>query len=417
MTAPVFTTLGCRLNAYETEAMKDLAAQAGVANAHVVNTCAVTAEAVRKARQEIRKIARENPGATIIVTGCAAQTEPETFAAMPEVTRVIGNHEKMQPEVWRGLAPDLIGQTERVQVDDILSVRETAGHLIDGFGTRARAYVQVQNGCDHRCTFCIIPYGRGNSRSVPAGVVVDQIKRLVDAGFNEVVLTGVDLTSWGADLPAEPKLGDLVRRILKLVPDLPRLRISSIDSIEADPALVEAIATEPRLMPHLHLSLQAGDDLILKRMKRRHLRDDAIRFCTEMRAARPDLVYGADIIAGFPTETEAMFLNTLDMVRDCGLTWLHVFPYSPRKGTPAARMPQVAGGAIKERAARLRALGEELAQAHLATQVGREHRVLLEGPRMGRTEQFTEVALAEDGPVGEIVSLRIKGQDGRQLLA
>jgi len=417
MTAPVFTTLGCRLNAYETEAMKDLAAQAGVANAHVVNTCAVTAEAVRKARQEIRKIARENPGATIIVTGCAAQTEPETFAAMPEVTRVIGNHEKMQAEVWRGLAPDLIGQTERVQVDDILSVRETAGHLIDGFGTRARAYVQVQNGCDHRCTFCIIPYGRGNSRSVPAGVVVDQIKRLVDAGFNEVVLTGVDLTSWGADLPAEPKLGDLVRRILKLVPDLPRLRISSIDSIEADPALVEAIATEPRLMPHLHLSLQAGDDLILKRMKRRHLRDDAIRFCTEMRALRPDLVYGADIIAGFPTETEAMFLNTLDMVRDCGLTWLHVFPYSPRKGTPAARMPQVAGGAIKERAARLRALGEELAQAHLAAQVGRAHRVLLESPRMGRTEQFTEVALAEDGPVGAIVSLRINGQDGRQLLA
>ncbi|MCA0203837.1 MAG: tRNA (N(6)-L-threonylcarbamoyladenosine(37)-C(2))-methylthiotransferase MtaB [Proteobacteria bacterium] len=417
MSAPVFTTLGCRLNAYETEAMKDLAQQAGVANAHVVNTCAVTAEAVRKARQEIRRIARENPGATIIVTGCAAQTEPETFAEMPEVTRVIGNHEKMQAETWKGLAPDLIGETERVQVDDILSVKETAGHLIDGFGTRARAYVQVQNGCDHRCTFCIIPYGRGNSRSVPAGVVVEQIKRLVGAGYNEVVLTGVDLTSWGADLPAEPKLGDLVRRILKLVPDLPRLRISSIDSVEADPALIEAIATEPRLMPHLHLSLQAGDDMILKRMKRRHLRDDAIRFCADMRAARPDLIYGADIIAGFPTETEEMFANTLAMVKDCGLTWLHVFPYSPRKGTPAARMPQVAKPLIKDRAARLRSLGEELAAAHLAAQVGRQHQVLMENPRMGRTEQFTEVRFDADQPVGAIVPARIVGHDGAQLTA
>ena len=417
MSAPVFTTLGCRLNAYETEAMKDLAQQAGVANAHVVNTCAVTAEAVRKARQEIRRIARENPGATIIVTGCAAQTEPETFAEMPEVTRVIGNHEKMQAETWKGLAPDLIGETERVQVDDILSVKETAGHLIDGFGTRARAYVQVQNGCDHRCTFCIIPYGRGNSRSVPAGVVVEQIKRLVGAGYNEVVLTGVDLTSWGADLPAEPKLGDLVRRILKLVPDLPRLRISSIDSVEADPALIEAIAAEPRLMPHLHLSLQAGDDMILKRMKRRHLRDDAIRFCADMRAARPDLIYGADIIAGFPTETEEMFANTLAMVKDCGLTWLHVFPYSPRKGTPAARMPQVAKPLIKERAARLRSLGEELAAAHLAAQVGRQHQVLMENPRMGRTEQFTEVRFDADQPVGAIVPARIVGHDGAQLTA
>lgn len=417
MTAPVFTTLGCRLNAYETEAMKALAQAAGVANAHVVNTCAVTAEAVRKARQEIRRIARENPGATIIVTGCAAQTEPETFAAMPEVSRVIGNHEKMQPDVWAGLTPDLIGQTERVQVNDILSVRETAGHLIDGFGNRARAYVQVQNGCDHRCTFCIIPYGRGNSRSVPAGVVVDQIRRLVDAGYLEVVLTGVDLTSWGADLPAQPKLGDLVRRILKLVPDLPRLRISSIDSIEADPALIEAIATEPRLMPHLHLSLQAGDDLILKRMKRRHLRDDAIRFCQDMRAARPDLVYGADLIAGFPTETEAMFENTLALARDCGLTWLHVFPYSPRKGTPAARMPQVPGAQIKDRAARLRALGAELAAHHLAAQIGRPHRVLMESPRMGRTEQFTEVVFDSDQATGTLVAATPTGHDGQQLRA
>lgn len=289
MSAPVFSTLGCRLNAYETEAMKELATAAGVDNAVVVNTCAVTAEAVRKAKQEIRRLRRENPQATIIVTGCAAQTEPATFSAMPEVDRVIGNTEKMQPATWAAMAPDLIGETERVQVDDILSVRETAGHLIDGFG-RHRAYVQVQNGCDHRCTFCIIPYGRGNSRSVPAGVVVEQIRRLVDRGFAEVVLTGVDLTSWGADLPAAPRLGDLVMRILRLVPDLARLRISSIDSIEADEALMGAIATEARLMPHLHLSLQHGDDLILKRMKRRHLRDDAIRFCEEARRLRPDIV-------------------------------------------------------------------------------------------------------------------------------
>ncbi|MFZ1661929.1 MAG: tRNA (N(6)-L-threonylcarbamoyladenosine(37)-C(2))-methylthiotransferase MtaB, partial [Paracoccaceae bacterium] len=329
---PIFATLGCRLNAYETEAMKELAAAAGVEGAVVVNTCAVTAEAVRKAKQEIRRLARENPGSPVIVTGCAAQTEPQTFAAMPEVTRVIGNTEKMQAETWTSLrAPDLIGQTERIQVDDIMSVRETAGHLIDGFG-RHRAYVQVQNGCDHRCTFCIIPYGRGNSRSVPAGVVVDQIKRLVDKGFLEVVLTGVDLTSWGADLPGEPRLGDLVMRILRLVPDLPRLRISSIDSIEADENLMQAIASEPRLMPHLHLSLQAGDDMILKRMKRRHLRDDAIRFCEDARRLRPDIIFGADIIAGFPTETEAMFENSLKLVTDCSLTFLHVFPYSPRNG-------------------------------------------------------------------------------------
>jgi threonylcarbamoyladenosine tRNA methylthiotransferase MtaB len=410
-----FTTLGCRLNAYETEAMRELAEAAGAQNLHVVNTCAVTAEAVRKARQEIRRIARETPGAVIVVTGCAAQTEPETFAAMPEVARVIGNHEKMQPGTWAGLAPDLIGATERVQVNDILSVRETAGHLIDGFG-RHRAYVQVQNGCDHRCTFCIIPYGRGNSRSVPAGVVVEQVKRLVDKGFQEVVLTGVDLTSWGADLPATPRLGDLVRRILKLVPDLPRLRISSIDSIEADPTLIEAIATEPRLMPHLHLSLQAGDDMILKRMKRRHLRDDAIRFCTEIRALRPDMVFGADIIAGFPTESEEMFANSLALVRDCDLTWLHVFPYSPRKGTPAARMPQVPGSAIKDRAARLRALGAERVAAHLATLPGQRHAILTESPRMGRTAQFTEVHFATDQPEGVIVDAVITGHDGERAL-
>jgi threonylcarbamoyladenosine tRNA methylthiotransferase MtaB len=415
--APVFATLGCRLNAYETEAMKRLAAEAGVGPAVVVNTCAVTAEAVRKARQEIRRLRRENPDATLIVTGCAAQTEPGTFAAMPEVDRVIGNAEKMRPETWAALAPDLIGQTERVQVDDILSVRETAGHLIDGFGTRARAYVQVQNGCDHRCTFCIIPYGRGNSRSVPAGVVVDQIARLVDAGYNEVVLTGVDLTSWGADLPGAPRLGDLVMRILRLVPGLPRLRISSIDSIEADDNLMQAIATEPRLMPHLHLSLQHGDDLILKRMKRRHLRDDAIRFCDEARRLRPDIAFGADIIAGFPTETEAMFDNALRLVEDCGLTFLHVFPYSPRKGTPAARMPQVPRPAIRERAARLRAAGEAALARHLAAQAGRTVEVLTETARMGRTPQFTEVTLAADAPVGALVQAQVAGHDGRALRA
>ena len=414
MNAPVFATLGCRLNAYETEAMRELTAAAGLHNAVIVNTCAVTAEAVRKAKQEIRRLARENPGAQVIVTGCAAQTEPETFAAMPEVTRVIGNTEKMQGATWNALSvPDLIGVTERVQVDDIMSVRETAGHLIDGFG-RHRAYVQVQNGCDHRCTFCIIPYGRGNSRSVPAGVVVEQIQRLVDKGFNEVVLTGVDLTSWGADLPASSRLGDLVQRILKLVPDLPRLRISSIDSIEVDPALMDAIASAPRLMPHLHLSLQAGDDMILKRMKRRHLRDDAIRFCEDARRLRPDMVFGADLIAGFPTETDEMFANTLKLVQDCGLTFLHVFPFSPRKGTPAARMPQVQGPVIKARAAQLRAVGDHALHQHLAGQVGQSHQILVEGPRLGRTEQFAEVSFASDQPEGQILTARITGvQNGR----
>ncbi|WP_068117527.1 tRNA (N(6)-L-threonylcarbamoyladenosine(37)-C(2))-methylthiotransferase MtaB [Tropicimonas marinistellae] len=415
---PVFATLGCRLNAYETEAMKDMTARAGLGQTVVVNTCAVTAEAVRKARQEIRRLRRAHPDATLVVTGCAAQTEPETFAAMSEVDKVIGNSEKMQPETWARMAgPDFVGKTEKVQVDDIMSVQETAGHLIDGFGTRSRAYVQVQNGCDHRCTFCIIPFGRGNSRSVPAGVVVDQIKRLVGRGYNEVVLTGVDLTSWGADLPAEPRLGDLVMRILKLVPDLPRLRISSIDSIEADAALMQAIATEPRLMPHLHLSLQAGDDMILKRMKRRHSRDDAIAFCAEARRLRPDMTFGADIIAGFPTETEDMFSRSLDLVRECDLTWLHVFPFSARQGTPAARMPQVHGGAVKERAARLREIGQSQITRHLSSQVGRTHRILMENPRMGRTEQFTEVEFGSDQPESQIVVATIRGHDDASLTA
>ncbi|MFZ9948296.1 MAG: tRNA (N(6)-L-threonylcarbamoyladenosine(37)-C(2))-methylthiotransferase MtaB [Gemmobacter sp.] len=416
MTAPVFATLGCRLNAYETEAMKRLAAEAGVGGAVVVNTCAVTAEAVRKARQEIRRLRRAHPGARLIVTGCAAQTEPETFAAMPEVDQVVGNAEKMAPATWaRIAAPDLIGETERVRVDDIMSVRETAHHLIDGFGTRARAHVQIQNGCDHRCTFCIIPFGRGNSRSVPAGVVVEQIARLADAGHREVVLTGVDLTSWGADLPGAPRLGDLVRRILRLVPALPRLRLSSIDSIEADPALIAALAEEPRLMPHLHLSLQSGDDLILKRMKRRHARADAVAFCAEVRRLRPDAVFGADIIAGFPTETEAMFARSLDLIDDCGIAHLHAFPYSPRRGTPAARMPQVPPAEVRARAERLRAAGEAALARHLAAEVGRVHAVLTEGPRMGRTEGFFEVSLEADAPVGAILPVRITGADGAVL--
>ena len=414
---PVFHTLGCRLNAYETEAMREMTAGAGLSDLVIVNTCAVTSEAVRKARQDIRRLRRQHPDATLVVTGCAAQTEPATFAAMPEVDRVIGNTEKMQATTWAAMAADFVGDTERVQVDDIMSVHETAGHLIDGFGNRARAYVQVQNGCDHRCTFCIIPYGRGNSRSVPAGVVVDQIKRLVDRGYLEVVLTGVDLTSWGADLPGAPRLGDLVMRILRLVPDLARLRISSIDSIEADPNLMAAIASEARLMPHLHLSLQHGDDLILKRMKRRHLRDDAIAFCEQARRLRPDMVFGADIIAGFPTETEDAFANSLKLVVDCGLTWLHVFPYSPRPGTPAARMPQVGGAAIKTRAARLRQAGEAALALHLRAQAGKTHHILIENPRMGRTEQFTEVAFAADQPEGRIVTARITGWAGDRLTA
>ena len=408
-------TFGCRLNAYESEAMRAQAAAAGLADAVIVNTCAVTNEAVRQARQAIRKLKRERPDAEIIVTGCAAQTEPKTFAGMPEVGRVLGNAEKLQAASYAPRPAFGAEDHERVRVNDIMELRETGAHLIDGFGDRARAFVQVQNGCDHRCTFCIIPYGRGNSRSVPAGVVVEQIKRLVDKGFLEVVLTGVDLTSWGADLPGGPRLGDLVMRILRLVPDLPRLRISSIDSIEADENLMQAIATEPRLMPHLHLSLQAGDDMILKRMKRRHLRDDAVRFCEEARRLRPDIVFGADIIAGFPTETEEMFVNSVNLIEECGLTFLHVFPFSPRKGTPAARMPQVKGPEVKDRAARLRAAGDAALARHLAAQQGVAHRVLTESPRMGRTEQFTEVAFATDQPEGAIVTARITGHRGERL--
>ena len=413
MSSPIFSNHGCRLNMYETEAMKELVAQSGLTNTVIINTCAVTSEAVRKSKQDIRKLRRQNPDAKLIVTGCAAQTEPKTFAEMQEVDVVIGNTEKMRSSTWAGLAGDF--GTEPVQVDDIMSVTETAGHLIDGFGSRSRAYVQVQNGCDHRCTFCIIPFGRGNSRSVPAGVVVDQIKRLVDKGYAEIVLTGVDMTSWGADLPTAPRLGDLVLRILKLVPDLPRLRISSIDSIEVDPALMQAIATEPRLMPHLHLSLQHGDNLILKRMKRRHLRDDAIRFTEDAMSLRPEITFGADIIAGFPTETEVHFKNSLALVKDCNLTWLHVFPYSVRNGTPAARMPQVNGRDIKSRAARLRAAGEIQVALHLNAQVGQSHDVLMERPTMGRTQQFAEVIFTAPQAEGEIIATDITSASTTQL--
>jgi threonylcarbamoyladenosine tRNA methylthiotransferase MtaB len=417
-------TFGCRLNTSESEVMQRLAAEAGLTDAIVVNTCAVTAEATRQARQTIRRMKRENPNARIIVTGCAAQTEPEVFAEMAEVDRVIGNDEKMKAEAWgetrtalsRG--PDFgVAASEKVAVNDIMAVREQALHLVDGLTGRSRAFVQVQNGCDHRCTFCIIPFGRGNSRSVPMGEVVAQVLKLVENGYREVVLTGVDITSYGQGLPGEPKLGALVKAILKHVPALERLRISSIDSVEADPDLMDVIAGEARFMPHLHLSLQAGDDMVLKRMKRRHLRADAIRFCEEVRSLRPDMVFGADIIAGFPTETEEMFARSLDIVDACGLTHLHVFPFSPRKGTPAARMPQVARDVVKDRARRLRAKGEAALAAHLDGMVGRTFRVLSETNSMGRTEHFTPVRLT--GPVepGRIVPIAIAGHDGREAIA
>lgn len=413
MSAPRFSTFGCRLNTYETEAMSRLAREAGLdENTLVVNSCAVTAEAVRKARQELRRLRRENPEARLVVTGCAAQTEPELFAGMPEVDVVMGNREKLAHESWARL-----GEGPRVNVSDIMQARVAPAPLVDGIAMRARAIVQIQNGCDHRCTFCIIPHGRGNSRSVPAEHVLEQVRRLAGLGHREVVLTGVDLTSWGADLEGTPRLGELVRAILRAVPDLPRLRLSSIDSIEADPELIEAIATEPRLAPHLHLSLQHGDDLILKRMKRRHLRDDAIRFCQEVRALRPDITFGADLIAGFPTETRAHFENTLKLVEDCGLTWLHVFPYSARPGTPAARMPQVSGPEIRARAEALRALGRERARLFLEAQVGRTLDVLVETPRRGRTPHFAEVAFSRDMPTGQIVAAPIAGTDTRRLLA
>jgi threonylcarbamoyladenosine tRNA methylthiotransferase MtaB len=423
-------TLGCRLNAYESEAMRRMAGDAGLEDVIVINTCAVTAEAERQARQAIRKAARERPGARLVVTGCAAQIDPASFAAMPEVSEVIGNAEKMRPDIWESLAarpvgtvPDFgVAASEKLHVSDIMAVKETASHLIDGFDGRARAFVQVQNGCDHRCTFCVIPYGRGNSRSVPMGEVVAQIRRIAEKGTAEVVLTGVDLTSYGKDLPGSPTLGALVKAILRHVPELPRLRISSIDQVEADDDLIDTLAASDRLMPHLHLSLQAGDDLILKRMKRRHLRADAISFCERLRRLRPDIVFGADIIAGFPTETEEMFQRSLDIVAECGLTHLHVFPYSVRPGTPAARMPALPRPVVKERAKRLRQRGEEAFRSHLASEAreGRNGTVrlaLMESDTLGRTEQFTPVTFKDPKRSGLIVPLTVIGEDGRTLLA
>ncbi|MBI1399777.1 tRNA (N(6)-L-threonylcarbamoyladenosine(37)-C(2))-methylthiotransferase MtaB [Hyphomonas sp.] len=411
---PTVITLGCRLNTYEAEVMRRHALEAGLGDAVIINTCAVTSEAVRGARQAIRRAAKDNPGAPILVTGCAAQTDPGMFAEMPEVTRVIGNHEKMQAETWK--PADLLGGVEKVRVNDIMSVRETAAHLIDGMDGRARAYVQVQNGCDHRCTFCIIPFGRGNSRSVPAGEVVAQVKRLVETGHHEVVLTGVDLTSWGADLPGAPLLGNLVQRILKLVPELRQLRISSIDAIEMDEALIEALG-EARVAPYLHLSLQHGDNLILKRMKRRHSREQAIALTDRLRTIRPDIALGADIIAGFPTETEAHFENSMRLVEECGLSFLHVFPYSPRPGTPAAKMPQVAKADIKTRAARLRAAGEAALTRHFARHVGEVREALVERGPAARLSDFTQVLLSDSGlEAGRTAPVRITGHDGKQLL-
>jgi threonylcarbamoyladenosine tRNA methylthiotransferase MtaB len=399
-------TFGCRLNAYESEVMQAEAEKAGLSSALIVNTCAVTAEAVRQAKQAIRKARREQPGRQIIVTGCAAQTSPRDFAEMAEVDLVIGNADKMQAEAYAPMAFG-VKLNDKVQVNDIMAVREQAGHLIDGMDGRARAFVQVQNGCDHRCTFCIIPYGRGPSRSVPMGAVVEQMKRLVGNGYRELVLTGVDITSYGADLPGQPSLGRLVQAILRHIPDLPRLRISSIDSIEADAALFDVLG-DRRLMPHLHLSLQSGDDLILKRMKRRHLRADTLEFVARARALRPDIVFGADIIAGFPTETEAMFENSLSIVTEADLTYLHVFPYSPREGTPAARMPQVSRRLGKERAARLRALGDRQYSRFCEGRLGAVETVLLERDGLGRTEQFVPIAVPGHGP-GEIVAVRATG--------
>lgn len=396
--------------------MRGHAETAGLDGAIIVNTCAVTGEAVRTARQTIRRAARDNPDAPVIVTGCAAQIDPEMFADMPEVTRVIGNHEKMQAETWAPI--DLLGGTEKIRVNDIMSVEETAGHLIDGMDGRARAYIQVQNGCDHRCTFCIIPYGRGNSRSVPAGEVVNMVRRLVETGHYEIVLTGVDLTSWGSDLPGEPQLGNLVQRILKLVPELKQLRISSIDAIEMDEALFEAMA-DPRIAPFMHLSLQHGDNLILKRMKRRHSREDAVELSQRLRRVRPDIALGADIIAGFPTETDAAFENSLALIDDCQIAFLHAFPYSPRPGTPAARMPQLEKAVIKARAARLREAGSAALINHLQAHTDKAFDVLVEQPGRGRLPDFTPVALQgfETAETGRPVRARIIGHDTQKLKA
>jgi threonylcarbamoyladenosine tRNA methylthiotransferase MtaB len=412
MAAPELITFGCRLNAYEAEVMRDHAIRADLADTIIVNTCAVTAEAERQARQAIRRARRRNPDARIVVTGCSAQIDPDRYARMPEVDVVLGNAEKLEPASFLDI------DTERVRVDDIMSARETAAHLIEGFDGRTRAFVQVQNGCDHRCTFCIIPFGRGNSRSVSVGEIVGQARALVANGVREIVLSGVDITSYGADLPGRPTLGAMIRRLLSNVPELPRLRLSSIDVAEIDDDLRTLIADEPRLMPHLHLSLQAGDDMILKRMKRRHSRAQAVTFCDAVRRVRPDAVFGADLIAGFPTETDEMFANSLALVEDCGLTHLHVFPYSPRPQTPAARMPQLDKAIVKERAARLRAAGDQVLARFLAGQAGARRSVLFETARSGRTEQFALVELADtQAQPGTIADVEVTGAAADRLSA
>ncbi len=426
---------GCRLNIYEGEIIKQQAADAGLSNAIIFNSCAVTAEAERQVRQSIRKARKENPTAKIIVTGCGAQINPKQYADMAEVDSVIGNDEKLKSNIYsslRGvnadeaiqvLPPDSTGlprfarNDEKILVNDIMSVRETASHMVASFDGKARAFVQVQNGCDHRCTFCIIPYGRGNSRSVPIGEVVAQVKNLVEIGYNEVVLTGVDISDYGKDLPGAPTLGQMCKRLLNLVPDLKRLRISSIDAVEVDDELYNLFATEPRLMPHIHISLQAGDNMVLKRMKRRHNRQDIIDFCAKMHAARPDIVFGADIIAGFPTETDDMFENTLNLVKETGLIYLHVFPYSARSGTPAAKMPQVAKNIRKQRAARLRAAGEENLQKYLKSQIGTTTEILVEKKRIGKTSHFAVVELDSDCVAGTIVKAKIYNANNNQLMA
>ena len=409
-TEPKIQTFGCRLNAYESEVMKTHAKDAGLENSMIFNTCAVTLEAERQARQAIRKARKENPDMKIIVTGCAAQINPKMFTDMPEVDQVIGNDMKLKAETW-GLKKD-----EKVIVNDIMSVRETASHLIEGFEGHSRAFIQVQNGCDHRCTFCIIPYGRGNSRSVTIEEITTQVRKLVAAGFNEIVMTGVDVTSYGKDLPGEPTLGQMIRRVLSSVPELPRLRLSSLDPVEIDDDLWRLIAEEPRLMPHLHMSLQAGDDMVLKRMKRRHLRKDAIAMCDRARSYRPDMVFGCDIIAGFPTETDEMFENTYNLVKECDLTFLHVFPYSPRPGTPAAKMPQVDLALRKSRAAKLRALGDEQMERFLKLHVGFKRQIVVENDGIGRTEHFAAVKLSKALPVGHLSYVNITGIEGHNLI-
>jgi threonylcarbamoyladenosine tRNA methylthiotransferase MtaB len=406
---PQVVTFGCRLNTYESEVMRDHATKAGLTDAIIFNTCAVTKQAEKDARSAIRKARRENPGARIIVTGCSAQVNPKMYADMEEVNQVIGNDLKLKAETWGGMGE------ERILVNDIMSVKETASHLIQGFEDRSRAFLQVQNGCDHRCTFCIIPYGRGNSRSVPIGVIVEQVKTLVASGYNEVVFTGVDVTSYGPDLPGSPTLGQMIRRVLALVPELPRLRLSSLDPVEIDDDLWKLIAEESRLMPHLHVSLQAGDNMILKRMKRRHSREDAIAMCARAKSYRPDMAFGADIIAGFPTETEEMFENSMRIVEECDLTFLHIFPYSEREGTPAARMPQVDKKIRKERAARLRNLGQKQLQKFLQSNVGRDVQAIVENGGMARAENFAPVKISGISP-GRLVMLHTTGIEGDALI-